>query len=185
MNYMKFKKGIIKSSTLRRLNIINQKNEKNFQSKEIFFNQKGNNESNNANYINSKLNKKLSPSNYHSNKNSEVYKYIPKIKKQNRVYTVNNTNNNLNTISSYNNINESDNKKKIYRHKKLNSISVSNYINQSLAVGFNSLNKNTDNDNLATLDNITGNDTNLIKPINLEAIKNTYNPNIDKEILLL
>ena len=180
MNYMKFKKGIIKSSTLRRLNIINQKNEKNFQSKEIFFNQKGNNESNNANYINTKLNKKLSPNNYHSNKNSEVYKYIPKIKKQNRVYTVNNTNNNLNTISSYNNINESDNKKKIYRHKKLNSVSVSNYINQSLPVGFNSLNKNRDIDNLATLDNSSGKYTNLIKPINLEAIKNTYNPNIDR-----
>ena len=179
-NYIKFKKGIIKSSTLRRLNIINQKNERNFQSKEIYFNQKDKNLSNNINYISTKLNKKLSPNNCLSNKNSEIFKYIPKIKKQNRVYTISNTNNNLNTITSYTNIKENDNKKKVYKHKKLNSISVSNYANQSLPIGINNNNnKNIEIDNLASLNNSTGNYINLIKPINLEEIKSTYNPNID------
>ena len=187
MNYMKFKKSIIKSSTLRRLNAINKNdNEK------IYIKNKNKNESNSVNYINNK-NKKDITHIYSTNNNKEIYKYIPKIKKQNRVYTVNNNsinnninmnlNNNLNTINSYNNTNES-NKKSVYKHKKLNSVSITNYINQSLPIDYNNYYYNSEYDNLATLNNSTGNYTNLIRPINLDQIKNTYNPNIDRKNLV-
>ena len=178
MNYMKFKKSIIKSSTLRRLNIINKHENKN-----NYIKNKNKNESNSVNYIIN--NNKKTLSNIYSNNNSQIYKYIPKIKKQNRVYTINNKNNNivinnnLNTINSYNNINES-NKKNIYRHKKLNSVSISNYINHSLPIDFNNY-YNNEYENLATLNNSTGNYTNLIKPMNLDLIKSTYNPDIDRK----
>ena len=185
LNYTKFKKNIIKSSTLRRLNIINAKNRNIFRSKEMNSNCKNKNESNSANYINSKVNKKATLSHIYSitNKNNEVYKYIPKIKKQNRVYTINNKNNsnNLNTINSFNNIYDNSNKKNIYRHKKLNSVSISNYSNQSFPIEFNKYNNNN-YENLATLNNSTGNYTNLIKPpTNLDSIQNNNNMNLDRK----
>ena len=183
MKYIKFKKNIIKStSALKKINDANSRNGDNFQCKEIKFNLKTNNENNNNinNYLNSKINKKTFSNIYSiNNKNDAIFKYIPKIKKQNRVYTVNSPNNdkNLNTINSYNNINENNKKKDIYWHKKLKSISISNYINQSLPIDYNTF--NNDYENLVTLNNSAGNYTNLIKPINLETIKNTYNPNLD------
>ena len=186
MNYMKFKKSIIKSSTLRRLNVLDKNGNEN-----IYIKNKNKNESNSVNYINNK-NKKDIAHIYPMNNNKEIYKYIPKIKKQNRVYTVNNNsinnninmnlNNNSNTINSYNNTNES-NKKSIYKHKKLNSVSITNYINQSLPIDYNNY-YNNEYDNLATLNNSTSNYTNLIKPINLDSLKNTFNHNIDRKNLV-
>ena len=181
MNYIKFKKNIIKSTSgLKKINDPNSRNGNDFQCKEIIFNPKTNNETNYN--INNNLNTKITKnalSNIYSinNKNDAIYKYVPKIKKQNRVYTINspNINNNLNTINSYNNINENNSKKNIYRHKKLKSISISSYINQSLPNTFNN-----DYENLATLNNSTGNYTNLIKPINIETIKNTYNKSLER-----
>ena len=181
MNYVKFKKNIIKStSALKKINDPNSRNGNDFQCKEIIFNPKTNNETNNNinNNLNSKINKNALSNIYSiNNKNDAIYKYVPKIKKQNRVYTINspNINNNLNTINSYNNINENNSKKNIYRHKKLKSISISSYINQSLPNTFNN-----DYENLATLNNSTGNYTNLIKPINIETIKNTYNKSLER-----
>ena len=191
-NYIKLKKGIIKSSTLRRLNVINANNPNIYRTKDINVNQKKKNESNSVNYISTKLNKKISEQTLFNNKhnNEEILntnnkdiidKYIPKIKKQNRVYTLNNNLcNNLNTINSYNNINN-ENKNNVYRHKKLNSVCVSNYINQSLPTDFTNYNNNNDFDNIAQLNSSAGNYANLIKPINIDTIKNTYNPNRDRK----
>ena len=179
-NYMKLKKGIIKSSTLRRLNIINTRNNNGYHCKEIYFNQKNQNinETNSVNNISDILNKNLTTDcSFNNNKNDEIHKYIPKIKTQNRVFIVNNnTNTNLNTINSYNNIkgDKNSNKKKVYRHKKLNSISISSYINQSLPNAYNNSNNNLDLDNLETFNNTSENNKNLIKPLNIDAIKNTY-----------
>ena len=193
-NYNKVKKSIIKSSTLRRLNIISPKNDGNFQCKEIVFNKKKKNESNSVNFVNPRLNKKLNGNvfikdnkNDISNNNNGmiINKFIPKIKKQHRVYKINSinsnnsVNNNLNTITSYNNI--STDKKKVYKHKKLNSMSISNYINQSLPIDYNSnFHTNTDFDSTTILNNTTCNYTNLIKPLNIDQIKNPYNINLEK-----
>lgn len=198
-NYNKVKKSIIKSSTLRRLNIISPKNDCDFQRKDVVFNKKKKNESNSVNFLNPRLNKKLNGNAYIKEKRNDITnstinnnnngmiinKFIPKIKKQHRVYKINSiisnnsVNNNLNTINSYNNI--SADKKKVYKHKKLNSMSISNYINQSLPIDYNSnFHTNTDFDNTTILNNTTCNYTNLIKPLNIDSIKNPYNINKEK-----
>ena len=197
-NYNKAKKSIIKSSTLRRLNIINPKNDGDFQCKDVVFNKKKKNESNSVNFVNPRLNKKLNGNSLIkdskidisnstiNNKGMIINKYIPKIKKQHRVYKINginnnnSINNNLNTITSYNNI--STDKKKVYKHKKLNSVSISNYINQSLPIDYNSnFHTNNDFDNTTILNNTTCNYTNLIKPLNIGQIKNPYNISLEKK----
>ena len=186
-NYMKLRKGIIKSSTLRRLNVINTRNnnDNDYQCKEIYFNQnnKNKNESNSVNNVYNKLNKNLTSDNsFNNNKNDEIHKYIPKIKTQNRVFIINN-NTNLNTISSYNNTNDvkNSNKKKVYRHKKLNSVSISSYVNQSLPNTYNNNNNNNiDFENLEIYSN-SENNVNLTKPVNIDDIKNTYNSILDKK----
>ena len=196
-NNNKYKKSIIKSSTLRRLNVINVNNMNNYK---CDFNEEKKDESNSVNCLN-KLNKKISEKriinvSFHntskmkikSNDKEIIDKYIPKIKKQNRVYMSHNTNsndtntqsNNLTTINSYNCINHV-NKKNIYRHKKLNSMSISNYVNQSLPIEFNNFNNNNDIDKIATPNNSIGCYPNLINSISIDTIKNTYNHNQNKD----
>ena len=194
-NNNKVKKTIIKSSTLRRLNIINPKHDGDFLGTDIVFNKKKKNESNSVNFVNPRLNKKLNenafikdnrndiPNSTINNNGMIINKFIPKIKKQHRVYKVNNNssiNNNLNTIASYNNT--STDKKKVYKHKKLNSMSISNYINQSLPIDYNSnFHTNTDFDSTTILNNTACNYTNFNKPINIDPIKNPYNINLEKK----
>ena len=197
-DYNKVKKSIIKSSTLRRLNIINPKHDGNFMGKGVVFNKKKKNESNSVNFMNPRLNKKLNgnalikdnindiPNSNINNNGMIINKFIPKIKKPHRVYKINNinnnssANNNLNTITSYNNI--STDKEKVYKHKKLNSMSISNYINQSLPIDYNSnFHTNTDFDSTTILNNTTCNYTNLIKPLSIDQIKNPYNINLEKK----
>ena len=197
IKYIKIKNDIIKSSTLRTLNAINSKNVNDYQNKEFFFNKKKKNDSNNVNYVNTKLNKKLNPNFFKNdninNKNEDILntnnsnndliinKYVPKIKRQNRVYNINNISHNLNTMNSY--INTSHDKNKVYKHKKLNSVSTSNYINQSLHIDYNTNynNNTTDYDSPTILSNSISNYSNLLKPMNLEQIRNNFNSNLDNK----
>ena len=180
-----------KSSTLRKLNVFNSNKISEFRNKnkDIIFNKKKKNESNSVNYVNTKLNQNL-----YNNKNDDemlntninnigmiINKYVPKVKKQNRVYNINSINHKLNTINNYSNV--SLDKKKIYKHKKLNSISISNYINSTSPIECNTnFNKNLDYDNKnQIINNTTLNCKYLLKPMNLGPINSSYNITLDNK----